>query len=256
MSNTLIFDSTSLSDFGLIIQKMEFPLSPSVQIFSDKLPYNGSVLMHGGFSSREFIIPVIIEGTSPSNLLSNVDSLNALFFQECTSTLSFDFFNSGRYWNVMYTGGLDKGKFLNDKTLETSITFKSASPFSYSVTDSTSSFSVTSSSYDFNINGVGGNYFSSPIFYIEASSTVLIPTIKNNDLIEEVSWANSLASGNYLRIDCEEWKCSKSTDGVTYSTYNQNVEGYFPQLRPGNNSFTISNCDSCDLTVIYRDTWI
>lgn len=265
MGNSFHFNSTDLSGstYGVTVTRASWPVISSPLLDVQQVSFGTSITQKAGYSPRTFNVPVIIEGDDQDDLQDKLDSLCSLLTSDVERSIRFDNWQSDRYWLARYTGGLEAVEFMGNDAVSAVLSFIAPDPHAFSTTERTSpDISINAEPKTFNMESsapVGGNWYAKPVWIVKATNGASSVTFTNSTTGETLTYAASLANGDWLKIDTAYQHVQKSTNsGSTYTDSMTAVSGRFPTLKGGvQNSITISGVTSGGtLTATYRARYI
>jgi len=173
MANSMSYNSTDLSTYGVTLVNLEYSFSSVPSIRSINMPQR-----HGGFTQGGFLEPltmhcqVAVQGSSTADLLSKLDTINLILSPENgDKAISFDHI-SGRYWLGRFAGP-SRSRFVGKRSIVLDWSFI-CDPFSYSTSTSGVAGEGVVEDGTITITGANmpGSIFALPLITIEPSSSV------------------------------------------------------------------------------------
>jgi hypothetical protein len=132
MANSIIFNGTDLTAYNLIVTGHNMPAARETAV---ERVENKGVAGDARLTPREFVLEVIITGTSVSNVMGLVDSIKGVLNTAETVQMTVGLL-SDRYWNVKFKSM--EGDLLAQKNWRGTISFTAVDPLGYSTTETTS----------------------------------------------------------------------------------------------------------------------
>lgn len=269
MATAFHFDGTDMSGstYGCVLERdaWEILAAPQVYVQSVAQAYGG-VGRHGGFGSRNFSLPVVVIGTSRSDLLTKLDSIKTkLNPAQGEKQLKFDTFGD-RYWNAILSGPI-KQEFLGLVAARLALEFIAPDSRAYSTTTRSSpDFSITTNPQTMTVESgptvVAGTADADCVWIIKNTSggAVTSLTLNNTTKNEGVTWAGTLGNNEWLRITTSTGLVEKSTDsGANWTNVMGNITGSFvlPTLKAGvANSMTLTGIGTATVTLTYTARYL
>jgi len=248
MGNSLSFNGTDLSQYGLTIAKREVPLE-----FSSE----GAQLQYKAYATSSLIIPSIITlnisvtGASLATLKTNLDSIKQVLGNREDAKLILDSLTD-RYWWARFqslTGVISGLAFIGN------LSFIAYDSFAYDVDETTHTYDAGDFLADPQtlVLTVGGTTRTEPLYTFTAAEALNAITLKlenlNTDM--ELQWEGSLANTDTLKVNVASWVVLKN------DVADMAISGAFPYLIPGSNSIKVTAFGtSSALTIVYRKRYL
>ena len=236
MAGSFSFDGVNLSTkgLGLLAPLSKEILTPSRSATVEVLGKPGAYAFPQRFTLRRFNLDCYVQGDSHSDLLSKLQEIASLLNpQKGLKQLLFDT-QTDRY----YLAKVSKTMVGRIKALDADVAvdFVVPDPFPFSTSESSYAQDLTSNPQTYSF-GVGGDAQAVPVYTLtaQAADAAVTATLSSDTRGEAIVWKGSLAIGNTLEIDCDQWVVKKN--GAVDMA---NVSGEFPVLNPGSNQFTMS----------------
>ena len=248
MGNSLSFDGTDLSQYGLTIAKRGMPLEFTAESVQ---------LQHKAYANSSLIIPKVIGldisvlGASLAELKTNLDSIKQILGNRDDAKLILDSLTD-RYWWARFqslTGVISSLAFMGY------LTFIAYDSFAYDVDETTHTYDAGDFLADPQtlILSVGGTTRTEPLYTFTAGEALnaIALKLKNLDTDMELQWEGSLANTDTLKVNVASWVVLKN------DVEDMAISGAFPYLIPGSNSIKITAFGtSSALTVVYRKRYL
>ena len=229
MANSLTFNSTDLSTYGVTITRIK----------DNQTSFKRDVTQldtraHASNGKREALkidAEFILIGTSLADVQDKLAGIKRILTAVETGELVFDY-RSGVYFNA----ALDEidGENLTQKCISGTISFLCADPYGYSTTETDQTDNITTDPKAVTVTA-GGSAKTLPVFTLTAGESLSGPiSVKNNDTGEELVWDSSMVDTDELEIDTEHWVVKKN--GTASMT---DVSGQFPRLLPGQDNHIV-----------------
>lgn len=256
MANSLSFDGNDMSDYNLLVNSAAD--NPFGQIVSRIQLQDRGYAFRPQREPRLITVRFEVNGTSRSNLDSNLDTIKRLLTTLVVKQLIFDTLTDRYFMAILERFGGDyETAFLFKGTLR----FICPDPVAYSTTEISVTQNVDADPKTLYIpeasgSVVGGSAFLLPVFTLTAGEdlTGITLLVENETTIEEISIA-SLTVGNTKEvvIDSERWLVTN--DG---SAEMSNVTGKFPRLEPNiRNQFKITAFGALGtFNITYREAYL
>lgn len=180
MSHSLTWNGTALSTYGLIV-RLATPAPTLARTYDSMQCQDRAWAGKGQGAASVFNLPVIIVGTSSSNLLSRVSTVRGLLDQEDECTLAFDMYTD-RSWLAKFDSM--NGDYTSPTTWEGTIIFTCHDRTAYATAASTQTETLTENkSADY-----GGTVFAiaydadGDYVYIAGGTTFTVQKLSSIDL--------------------------------------------------------------------------
>jgi len=224
LSNSLSFNGTDLSTYGLIVTNESAAafrqLVDFVQLPDAAYPFGATR------EAKSISLDIAITGSSYANVQSKLDAIKRILNQRASKHLILDV-QDDRYYNAQFISL--GGAYKSPRAFIGNLDFTCPDPVAHSTTETSS---------DFNINAdpktvtetTGGTDYIKPIYTLTAGEALNDVTIKVEcvETEEELQWTGSLANTEKLMVDVINWIVRKEG-----STSMATVVGQFPRLLPG-----------------------
>src|SRR5574343_152369 len=139
MAHSMTWNGTALSTYGLIV-RLATPAPTLSRTYESKQTQDRAWAGKGQGAPSVFNLPVVIVGTSSSNLLSRVSTVRGLLDQEDECTLAFDMYTD-RYWMAKFDSMT--GDYTSPTTWEGTIIFTCHDRKAYATAASTQTETLT-----------------------------------------------------------------------------------------------------------------
>lgn len=252
MSNSLTFDNTDLSAYGLSV----LTSGPSLGIVFEadviQLP-DLALAAQSTKMPKPIALDVVVQGSSRAVLLGYLDSIRKVIVEREAKALILDT-QPDRYWLARFVE-MD-GYFMSPLAYAGTISFAADDPAAYGIDpeEDTGLLAITPDP-DTEAIVVGGTAYVNPVYTLTAGELLTDVTIKleNVTTVEELQWTGTMANGKALVIDVATWLVTY--DGAASMA---TVTGKFPRLQPGvSNNIKVTNfSDSGTLRVVYRNRYL
>jgi len=245
MANSLTFNGTDLTAYGLIVKTRDMPVEFSTDsVLVEDISYAGNSKV----PPKNISLNVAITGASITNLKSNLDSIKSVLNVQIDAQLILDTL-SDRYWMARFKrlSGTYKG-IMFDGVLD----FTCFDPFAYAVAPSSDATAIVNAVADNAIIFTGGNALIRPVYTI-LSDAIRVGTnviLHSDNTDEEIEWTGNLANGTVLVFDTALWVVKKNTveDMAT-------VDGQFPTLVQDTTNLILTAGFTGTLTVTWRNRY-
>lgn len=239
MANSLTFGGVDLSGSTYGVTVVEGPIqalaSPRLSK-SARVNNHGSVIRGNYIEERTLTVPVVLEGSSHTDMLAKVDALRALFRPGVDHSLTLDYW-PGRYLNCRLDKSI-QGKVYGGRALEMDLEFVAGDPLWYGTTLHTRTITNRPDFSDWRSVMGGTPYAGSadtPISFIghqgpsdsKSGQLYVENTMEDNDTIEN-RWGTTFSADEYLpyrmganlycKFDSDLETISVSADGVTWTS--------------------------------------
>ena len=243
--NSLTFNGIDLSIYGLTVTNQNLDIFKQVP---DAVQLTNKAYGFGDTRiPKSADIKITVTGTTRDDVKSKLDSIKSVLNERDSKHLVLDT-QADRYYIARFVS-LD-GAFVFPMVFAGTLSFICYDPLAYSVNETSSDFSIDANPKTI-IETAGGTAYIEPVFTLVADAD-LTGTIKveNLETLEELQWTGSLATGEDLEIDVENW-IVKKTGTPDMAT----VSGQFPRLLQGSNQIKIT-AFSGSLNITYRNRYV
>ena len=264
MSDSLSFDGTNLSTYGVSLVDSPIPIFAPPKIQTANIPQSHGVAVRGQYlQPRTISVDVVIEGSSFSDLLSKLDSIRALLSpSKGDKQIIFDHQNT-RY----YLGRLENDievPVLGAKAIVATLRFFCADPLGYKTTE-TELVYTDGGAWDGSITYTGS--IATPIVIVgdrDTADAVLALSVENETTSESIQANYALGEGNQIKFDGDRELIEVSEDGTTWTQVMKFIDSTnrtFPMLQGGSNQLTFSGFTDTggseySWTVTYRERYL
>ncbi|MCJ7828155.1 MAG: phage tail family protein [Dehalococcoidia bacterium] len=247
MANSLTFNGTDLSTYGLTVKSRSIPVefqADSVQV--EDISYAGN----SKIPPKSISLEVAVTGSSIANLKTNIDSILSILNIQIDAHLILDSL-SDRYWEARFKSLSGKYKGV---MFEGTLDFICFDPLAYAVGGSSDVTAITLPTADYASVLTGGTALIRPVYSLLADAGQTSPAtilLHNDNTDEEISWAGAIVNGQTLVIDTALWIVTLA--GVeSMST----VLGQFPTLVQNTTNLILVSGFSGTITVTWRNRFI
>ena len=249
MSNSLTFNGTDLSSYGLLVARRNLPIRFIVE--------SGQLLdrSYAGISRlppKSISLDVNVVAADFATLQGYLDNIQAVLNTQEDVSLILDALND-RYWRARTEAFI--GSYRGPQLWQGVLDFICNDPFAYAIAETSEPYVIDADPDTITIT-VGGTAIVSPIYTLSnAGDDFTDIVVENTTTSEALTWGGTLLAGEELVIDTSTWYVY--VDGVVSMA----VSGQFPTLAPGVvNSIDITSLFSFGndgaLNITFRDKYI
>ena len=250
MSNSLTFNSTDLSAYGLIV------ISRTSSDFRQEVDYTQLLDSAYPFGATRAAKPVhlriAVTGSSYADVESKLDSIKLILNQRDTKHLILDT-QDGRYFKAQFVSL--SGQYQSLTSFVGELSFICPDPLAYDNSETSSDFNLDVSDPKTITETTGGTGYIKPVSTLKAGEALNAVTIKVEciETVEELQWTGSLANGEELEIDVANWTVKKE-GSASMAT----VTGLFPRMLPNeDNSIKVTAFSTTGtMNIKYRNTYV
>lgn len=259
----------TFASLGLLLTKADVPLLPDTRQTEEEIPgMDGTLDMETTYGPRLINLTFQLVAASEGEYQIRLQQIASVFNARAgIKELVLDRI-SGKRWMVKYNGSISVDKIAQLGTF--TVPLKAFYPFAESVKDTTVAptlndgytlgmglkLGMSAADYTFAIDSTpkavtvynAGTYDAKPIIRVTGPASSV--TIKNETTGETLTWANTLAAGSVLEIDC-----NKSTITLNGGNSFYYFAGVFPRLSPGDNHFTVTAAGAT-VSFVFRHTYL
>ena len=239
---SITFNAIDLSAYGLVLTSPD----PSAQLVAESYQMLAKAYApESKCTPKTLALGVSVVGTSRANAESLLDSIKAVLNRRRDGRLVLSTM-SDRYWNARFTGLF--GSWPAASVFEGTLSFMAYDPFAYAVTETNVTHDIDADPTEIALT-VLGSADAEPVFVFTAgeewdASLTLLNAVNGMAF----TWADAMASGERLTVDCRTWYVS--LEGSAAMT---GVGGQFPVLSPGSNLISVAGFGSLGtLRIRYR----
>lgn len=245
MSNSLSFNGTDLSAYGLYVLSRDIPIyqmADEIQL-QDRTYADRSRVV-----AKSISLSIEIVGTDAETLKANVDTVKRILNTQMDAILILDV-ESDRYWLVRlerltgsYTYRIFKGN----------LSFSCYDPYAYDV-EETDSPHVIDESPETVVEETSGTARIEPVYTLIADDDLPATTVSilNTETNMTLEWTGDIEDDDVLVIDCQKWLVT--LNGVPSMG---TVDGQFPYLLPGQENELQVSGFSGTLGIKYRNRYV
>jgi hypothetical protein len=260
-NQSLSFNSTDLggATYGVLLERHVRPVAPRI-IETSVIPGADGAITYGGYLGAQTIdLPLVIEGSSRSDLHTKLDAVVGVLHTDEAKALAPDYMG-GRYWlaQLANLGGIE---YFGMTACRTTATFIVADARLYAASETSQTLTVATDPDSFSVpasGNVAGTAVADPEWELTLSAGASSIEIENTTRGESVTYGASLTSGDKLKVVSEPTSMRVYVDtGSGYAESMGDVSGVPPRLSPGvSNSVTVTGLSSGSLDVTYRARYL
>lgn len=251
MSNSFSFNAIDMADYGLVVNRVDKPLTQAAQYIQ---------LRNRGYAFDSFRPPLILGvgvsvlATSHSAVLTYLDSIRQTLNHRVDKQVIFDT-QTGRYWMAKFDSM--EGMFDAPTMWSGTIIFICHDPAAYDITETDSDHTINASPKTV-LETPGGTDYIYPVYTLipgdgYIAGDVLIENLTTDE--ELIFTEGPIHSGEEWVINVATWHVSMDGDASM-----SGVSGQFPRLAPGMaNSIRVTNLYSAvngSLNITYRNRYL
>lgn len=245
MANSLSFNGTDLSAYGLYVLTRDIPVQQQI---------DAAQLQDRAYADRSKVItkPISlameITGADAATLKANVDAVRRILNIQTDGQLILDM-QSDRYWLARFEKLT--GNYMY-RVFEGTLDFICYDPYAYDVEEEDNDHLVDGSPETV-LETTGGTARIEPVYNLTADAPLPATTvgILNVDTGMILEWTGDLVATDVLIIDCQLWLVK--LNGVASMA---TVGGQFPYLLPGQeNELSITGFHG-NLNITYRNRYV
>lgn len=254
MANSLNFNSTDLSAYGIIVK------SSSIGNFRQE--YESQLIQDISYAFTPKRPPKVIRlevaVTASDNLRATLDgyldNIKLKIVTDAAKVLKLDTI-SARYWNAKLT--TFEGRYRSKGLFEGVMVFQADDPMAYANTEENNDHTIDATPKTITETPSGTGYIL-PVWTLTPGEN-RTATIKLENLTtdEEMQWTGTLLSGKDLVIDTDTWYVSNDGGDSMAEVVDGSV---FPRLKPGvANSIKVTalyDAVNGNLNITYRNRWL
>jgi len=249
VANSIEFNSTDLSDYGLIVNGSNIP--DFNQVYDSVLIKDLSYAFTPKRPPKIISLNVSVIATTRAILDGYLDNIKLATVFEVAKVLKLDAITD-RYWNAKNTAF--EGRYMAPGWFEGIMIFQADDPMAYDNSAVSNTYNIDADP-DTNVETPGGNGYIFPVYTLTAGELLTTVTIKveNTTTDEELQFIGTVASGKALVINTATWVVTN--DGTEDMA---DVTGKFPRLKPGvANSIKVTAFSTTGtLNVAYRNRYL
>lgn len=261
---TINFNALDYSSYGVsLIEPDALPPIPTARIDVQGVPFGGGVSQGMYYEPLVFSVPVMVEGSDPDDLSTNLRLIAAGFNEQSDKIL---YFANTEIDDVLWYARRSKTTKRSGSKTRTSIEFDweftCPDPIAQDRTLNTQNEAPAGTPHAFNLptaGVIGGNDTATPIYTITSTGANAGPiTLTNTTRTETLTYNSALANTHRLRITTEPntFTVEKSTDlGVTWTSVMSNLTAYgFPRATFSvQNVMSLVGATNTTMAVTWRD---
>jgi hypothetical protein len=260
-NQSLSFNSTDLggSSYGAILERHARPVAPRV-IETTVIPGADGAITYGGYLGAQGVdLPLVVEGTSRSDLHDKLDAIALALHTDEAKSLAPDYLG-GRYW-LAQLASLGPIEYFGMTAARIMARFNVADARLYAASETSQTLTVATDPDSFSVpasGDVAGTAVADPEWELTLSAGASSIEIENTTRGESLTYGASLTSGDKLKIVSAPTSMRVYVDvGSGYAESMGDVSGVPPRLTPGvSNSVTVTGLSSGSLDVTYRARYL
>jgi len=250
MANSLTFNDTDLSAYGLIV------ISRTSSDFRQEVDYTQLLDIAYPFgatrAAKLIHLRIAVTGSSYADVESKLDSIKLILNQRDTKHLILDT-QDDRYFKAQFVSL--SGQYQSLTLFTGELSFICPDPLAYDNDETSSDFNLDVSDPKTITETTGGTGYIKPVYTLKAGEGLTDITIKVEciETVEELQWTGSLANGEELEIDVANWTVKKEGDASMAT-----VTGLFPRMLPNeDNRIKVTAFSTTGtMNITYRDTFL
>jgi len=260
---TINFNALDFSAYGVSIQEPDIlPAIPKSRIDVQEIPFGGGVSQGIYHESLMINVRVMVEGSDPDDLSTNLRLIAAGFNVQSDKILYFQGTEIDDVFWYARRSFCSQPKNKTRTSIEFDWHFKCPDPVAQDRTLNTQNEAPAGTPHAFNLptaGVIGGNDTATPIYTITSTGANAGPIgLTNTTRTETLTYNSALANTHILRITTEPntFTVEKSTDaGVTFVSVMSNLTSYgFPRLTHGvQNVMSLTGATNTTMAVTWRD---